>query len=107
MYDACTWKKGHGCTRLMLRPPDLITNFNSTRYSRDVVFYVGRDKHADLEANLAVGGESSVASVLKEGAWTSKVEGGDAWSYRTVAILTVPAAEGAGADECVVCDVIA
>eukprot|EP00965_Chrysotila_dentata_P107822 3561519-Pleurochrysis_carterae.AAC.1 len=61
MYDACSWKKGHGCTRFMLRSPDLTAEFNSTRYSRDVMFYVGRDKHRDLEANFAVGGENSIA----------------------------------------------
>eukprot|EP00965_Chrysotila_dentata_P047900 1589069-Pleurochrysis_carterae.AAC.1 len=75
MYDACTWKKRYGCTRLMLRVADVLANFNSTRYFRDVIFYVGRDKHGDLEANLAVGGEHSISSVLKRVATTRKIDG--------------------------------
>eukprot|EP00965_Chrysotila_dentata_P016828 557950-Pleurochrysis_carterae.AAC.1 len=86
MYDACTWKKGHGCTRLMLRPADIVSNFNSTRYSRDVTFYVGKDKHSDLEANLAVGGEGSIAAVLGRGATTTRAPAAastDCYAYVT------------------------
>eukprot|EP00965_Chrysotila_dentata_P013535 449026-Pleurochrysis_carterae.AAC.1 len=104
MYDACTRKKEHGCTRLMLCSPDLLFNFNSTRYSRDVVFYGGRDKHADLEANFTVGGKSSIAEVLRQGATTSKVPDGNAWEYLTKATLKLPGAEE---QECKVCDVVA
>eukprot|EP00965_Chrysotila_dentata_P235643 6200880-Pleurochrysis_carterae.AAC.2 len=50
----------------MLRPADVLSNCNSTRYSRDVTFYVGKDTHGDLEVNMAVGGIRLVAAVLNE-----------------------------------------
>eukprot|EP00965_Chrysotila_dentata_P110374 3646634-Pleurochrysis_carterae.AAC.2 len=87
----------------MLRVADVLANFSSTRYSRDVMFYVGRNKHGDLEAKLAVGGEHSISSVLKRGATTRTIDGNQ-WANKTSTILKLPAADG---DECVVCDVIA
>eukprot|EP00965_Chrysotila_dentata_P242731 6205020-Pleurochrysis_carterae.AAC.2 len=62
-----------------------------------------------MEANCAVGGERYIASILKYGATTSKVEGGDAWKYKTTATLELPATAASAEEgaECVVCDVVA
>eukprot|EP00965_Chrysotila_dentata_P039384 1309353-Pleurochrysis_carterae.AAC.1 len=51
-FDGMSWTRGHGCTRLIVRTPDLLTEINSTLYSRDVMFYIGGDKLADLQANF-------------------------------------------------------
>eukprot|EP00965_Chrysotila_dentata_P084558 2791235-Pleurochrysis_carterae.AAC.1 len=61
-----SWTRGHGCTRLIVRSPDLLTDLNSPVFLRDVVFYLGSDKSKDLGANFLVGGESSIASHLTD-----------------------------------------
>eukprot|EP00965_Chrysotila_dentata_P024914 826493-Pleurochrysis_carterae.AAC.1 len=64
-FDGMSWTRGHGCTRLIdVRTPDLLQQFNSLLYFRDVVFYIGSDKCKDLAANFQVGGEASIRNVL-------------------------------------------
>eukprot|EP00965_Chrysotila_dentata_P198289 6178694-Pleurochrysis_carterae.AAC.1 len=43
-FDGMSWTRGHGCTSLILRSPDVLQQFNSPLYSRDVLFYLGSDK---------------------------------------------------------------
>eukprot|EP00965_Chrysotila_dentata_P117288 3876738-Pleurochrysis_carterae.AAC.1 len=97
----------------MLRPADMLFNFNSTRYSRDITFYVGKDKHGDLEANMAVGDVNSMAAVLRHGATTQRVAAApeaDRYAYSTAATLTVKLDSDAGGDaepqECVESDIV-
>eukprot|EP00965_Chrysotila_dentata_P068566 2266046-Pleurochrysis_carterae.AAC.1 len=61
-----SWTRGHGCTRLIVRCPDLLFELNSPVFSRDVVFYLGSDKVKDLSANFLVGGESSITNHLTD-----------------------------------------
>jgi len=49
-FDGMSRTRGHGCTRLIVRSPDLSHEFNSPVCSRDVVFYLGSDKLKDLRA---------------------------------------------------------
>eukprot|EP00965_Chrysotila_dentata_P185134 6111737-Pleurochrysis_carterae.AAC.1 len=60
------WTRGNGCVRLIVRSLDLTEQFNSPLFSRDALFYIGNDKHADLAANFRVGAELSINSILKE-----------------------------------------
>eukprot|EP00965_Chrysotila_dentata_P047369 1571601-Pleurochrysis_carterae.AAC.2 len=63
-FDGMSWTRGHGCTRLIVRTPCLLTEFNSPFFSRDCLFYIGGDKCKDLAANLRVGGDASIHNVL-------------------------------------------
>ena len=56
IFDAHGWTSASGATRFMLRCPDTKEQHNSTRYARDVSFYVGRDKHSELEKAVHLGG---------------------------------------------------
>eukprot|EP00965_Chrysotila_dentata_P234584 6200259-Pleurochrysis_carterae.AAC.6 len=51
-FDGMSWTRGHGCTRFIVRSPDVLREPNSPLYSRDVMFYMGGDKLKDLSANF-------------------------------------------------------
>eukprot|EP00965_Chrysotila_dentata_P100879 3332553-Pleurochrysis_carterae.AAC.2 len=49
-FDGMSWTRGHGCTRLIVRLPDLLRELNSPLFSRDVIFSLGPDKLKDFHA---------------------------------------------------------
>ena len=74
IFDAHGWTSACGATRFMLRCPDTATQHNSTRYARDVSFYVGRDKHDQLEKAVNLGGARSLWNTLMAGVRISSVD---------------------------------
>eukprot|EP00965_Chrysotila_dentata_P250466 6209467-Pleurochrysis_carterae.AAC.2 len=65
-FDGMGWTRGHGCVRLVVRSLDLTKQFTGPLFSRDSLFYLGNDKHADLSANFSVGNKHSIHAVLEE-----------------------------------------
>eukprot|EP00965_Chrysotila_dentata_P099984 3303797-Pleurochrysis_carterae.AAC.2 len=108
-FDGTSWTRGHGCTRLIVRTPDLVNEINSPLYSRDVMFYIGGDKLLDLQANFRVGDESSIHSELMKAMTfvpSSDPRTPPPFRYRCHSRMHLPALKGSTGDEiCGPCDV--
>eukprot|EP00965_Chrysotila_dentata_P130342 4309646-Pleurochrysis_carterae.AAC.2 len=108
-FDNMGWTRGHDCTRLILRTPDLLTDLNSPVYSRDVMFYIGSDKIKNLIANFAVGGEVSIRTVLKQAMRFSPISDllvPEEFRFRCTSRMHLPSFKDAsGALLCAECDV--
>eukprot|EP00965_Chrysotila_dentata_P228246 6196495-Pleurochrysis_carterae.AAC.3 len=104
-----SWTRGHGCTRMIIRTPDLTKDLNSPLYSRDILFYVGSDKVKDLSDNFRVGGETSIRATLKAAmrfAPISDLRIPKAYRFRCTSRMHLPAfVDASGAELCGECEV--
>lgn len=67
IFDGHGWTSRSGATRFLVRTPHTKFDHNSGRYGRDVIFYMGHDKHAFLEKAIRIGGEDSLHSRMYDG----------------------------------------
>eukprot|EP00965_Chrysotila_dentata_P104228 3442063-Pleurochrysis_carterae.AAC.1 len=97
------WTRGHGCVRLIVRSLDLTEHFNSPLFSRDALFYLGNDKHADLSANFRVGDEQSVHAILEESMVAKRIATprgpSDSCGIQCSSCMLLPSEEGDTNDE--------
>lgn len=71
-FDGLGWTSRVGSTRLIARTPQTVRNHNSTRYGRDAVFCLGKDKNPELHKMNELGGEASLKSRLAAGIKVTK-----------------------------------
>ena len=67
LFDRHGWTKRNGMVRWMLRTPDLCEDHNSPLYGRDVMPYLGDDKHAWLDTAVDMGGDNSMRKQVRAG----------------------------------------
>lgn len=72
MFDGMGWTSRGGSTRLMARTPQTRRSHNATRYARDAVFALGKDKNEELHKMNQLGGEASLDSRMKAGIKVTK-----------------------------------
>ena len=71
-FDGLGWTSRVGSMRLIARTPQTKRDHNSTRYARDAVFALGKDKNEELHKMNELGGEASLKSRLQAGIKVTK-----------------------------------